>query len=162
MVHTAASETWRPRIRRIKMPMPMPSSEQGGTHRNHGELRRIDVAEGQRIGQRERSVLGKHVHDAEDGQSEPLPLPKESHRPMASEAITVDSGRMIHRKRIENPIAPAPSVKHQNTNSVSIQTARYARGAASSVGRCRGSVLLSGVVAHLVPANKKKPMIKRS
>ena len=89
-------------------------------------------------------------------------LPKESHRPMASEAITVDSGRMIHRKRIENPIAPAPSVKHQNTNSVSIQTARYARGAASSVGRCRGSVLLSGVVAHLVPANKKKRMIKRS
>ena len=45
----------------------------GGSHRNHDELRRIDVAEGQRIGQRERSVLGKHVHDAEDGQSEPLP-----------------------------------------------------------------------------------------
>ena len=45
----------------------------GGTHRNHGELRRIDVAEGQRIGQRERSVLGEHVHDTEYGQSEPLP-----------------------------------------------------------------------------------------
>lgn len=62
-------------------------------------------------------------------------LPKESHRPMASETITVASGRTPHRKTSVKPIAPAPSVKHQNTISTSAQTARYARGAMISERR---------------------------
>ena len=60
-------------------------------------------------------------------------LPKESHRPMDSEAITVDSGAPEHDQRQY----PDREVREGSGDL----------RATASAGRCHGSVLLSGVVA---------------